>query len=321
MSENGQVDRDAILARRAVLVSSTLASLLGAGCSTPTTGPDVVVDSVAVPPPGSAPATSASAAPRQPERRTWASVMAVAPPLSVPAPGALPATEQKQLEEQAASRKLSYEALGRLWDQGPPDCAPDACDARWQEGAKQLNELLMWRGPLCGWGDGQSISYIERENAHRDFLRRQAEGLAEEFAAAAQRLGQKSAWEKLFRGTAMPHPCLSCVAPRPRVLESVLFPAQGSEPTSTSTGLLEGVKQMLAADPALQLKVRGHADPGEAGDRLALSRKRAEAVREWLTKSGVAASRLQVVALGDAVPIHASAGPSGALNMRVDFDR
>ena len=57
--------------------------------------------------------------------------------------------------------------------------------------------------------------------------------------------------------------------------------------------VLTQVRDALAADPALRLRLIGHTDStGSAAINLPLSQRRAESVRQWLVASGVSPDRL-----------------------------
>jgi len=88
----------------------------------------------------------------------------------------------------------------------------------------------------------------------------------------------------------------------------------------------------LIADPALpsdgRFVVRGHSDSlGDDRKNLVTSRRRAEAVRDYLVKNGVDEDRIEVIALGERRPIAPNAtldgadDPAGrARNRRVDVE-
>lgn len=320
MSED-TLDKEAIVARRALFVGTTLAAL---SCSSPEkVSPDAAVETVGVPMPGSAPASSGSALPREQPPGSWASIMAGAPPLDAP-PASAGVSEQERtaLAEQAKAMRAAYDALGKAWEQGPPECPPESCRSKWEETARQISNLVEgMRGPLCGWAESEPISTIERDGAHRRFLQKQAGALEKRFAEAAKRAGQTEAWEKIRMGGVVPHPCLSCVAPKPRVFQRVSFAEASTDIDKGAEELLGQVKQILASDPTMRLSVRGHADSKEAGDKAAIAKKRAEVVVAFLVKSGVAQSRLVATGLGDAVPIASSNGDERVDNRRVDFER
>ncbi len=73
----------------------------------------------------------------------------------------------------------------------------------------------------------------------------------------------------------------------------------------------------LATNPLVQaggaLTVRGHSDT-RGSDRVNLrsSRKRAEAVRDYLVAKGIAPDRLTVIALGETTPLVPNAHPDGS---------
>jgi OmpA-OmpF porin, OOP family len=59
--------------------------------------------------------------------------------------------------------------------------------------------------------------------------------------------------------------------------------------------------------------VRGHSDSrGYDGDNLVASRRRAEAVRDYLVEKGVAADRIRVIAMGEGQPIVPNVRPDGS---------
>lgn len=88
----------------------------------------------------------------------------------------------------------------------------------------------------------------------------------------------------------------------------------------------------LIANPAVpagaRLVVRGHSDTfGDDAKNLVTSRRRAEAVREYLVANGIVADRIEVVALGERRPVAPNAtldgadDPAGrARNRRVDVE-
>ena len=87
----------------------------------------------------------------------------------------------------------------------------------------------------------------------------------------------------------------------------------------------------LAADAAVKkgrLVLRGHSDSegDDAANRI-MSRKRAEAVRDYLARKGLDRSRMSVIALGETRPIAPNARPDGsddsagrARNRRVEIE-
>jgi len=88
----------------------------------------------------------------------------------------------------------------------------------------------------------------------------------------------------------------------------------------------------LLGDPALpndaRFVLRGHSDSrGSDADNLLASRRRALAVRTYLAGKGIAADRVQIIALGERRPVAPNALPNGdddpsgrARNRRVDIE-
>lgn len=88
------------------------------------------------------------------------------------------------------------------------------------------------------------------------------------------------------------------------VFRRVHFALDRSDLSPEATAILaEGAKALLA-NPALRLRVEGHADErGGTQYNLALSLRRAEAIRRYLVELGVERSRIDVVAFGSERPL------------------
>jgi hypothetical protein len=85
--------------------------------------------------------------------------------------------------------------------------------------------------------------------------------------------------------------------------------------------VLDEVARLMKQNPNLQVKVLGHTDNrGADAYNMNLSLRRAEAVRDWLVKRGIDASRFQVEGKGEAEPIDANDTELGmARNRRIEF--
>jgi len=103
--------------------------------------------------------------------------------------------------------------------------------------------------------------------------------------------------------------------------EPVKFPPAGWKLLRSSLMVLDQVAQLMNAQPLLRLRVEGHTDSGGVEKaNLALSRRRAEAVVEYLVSRGIAPARLRAVGLGSSRPIASNLGEAGrAQNRRIDF--
>jgi OOP family OmpA-OmpF porin len=109
---------------------------------------------------------------------------------------------------------------------------------------------------------------------------------------------------------------------------TIPFPAKGFEADPANMALLDD----LMANPVLRLggpiPLWGHSDSsGSDAANLIASRRRAEAIRAYLLKRGIAAERISVVALGEARPVapnrnlDGSDDPEGrAKNRRVEIE-
>jgi OOP family OmpA-OmpF porin len=104
-------------------------------------------------------------------------------------------------------------------------------------------------------------------------------------------------------------------------LYGVLFDFNKSTLQPASDGVLQQAVAILAKDPALKVEVQGHTDNvgGDAPNQT-LSEARARAVVDWLTKHGVAASRLSAKGYGKTVPVADNNNDEGrAKNRRVEI--
>jgi outer membrane protein OmpA-like peptidoglycan-associated protein len=104
-------------------------------------------------------------------------------------------------------------------------------------------------------------------------------------------------------------------------LYGILFDSGKDVIKPESAAALEEILKLLKSDAALKLRIEGHTDnEGKKADNLALSKKRAEAVRKWLTGKAVAQARLEVAGLGDTQPLGPNDTSEGrAKNRRVEL--
>ena len=86
--------------------------------------------------------------------------------------------------------------------------------------------------------------------------------------------------------------------------DRVLFIVDSSQITPTAAGILDRQATWLAQYPRYQITIEGHAD--ERGTReynIALSARRAAAVKAYLESRGVPAGRLKTIAFGKERPV------------------
>jgi len=102
------------------------------------------------------------------------------------------------------------------------------------------------------------------------------------------------------------------------VLEDVHFDFDKSELTPTATAILVRLGESMRAYPEYYFEIAGHTDSvGTFAYNYLLSARRARAVRDFLIKEGVPASRMTAVGWGEGYPIAPNATVEGrALNRR-----
>ena len=108
------------------------------------------------------------------------------------------------------------------------------------------------------------------------------------------------------------------------ISKQVLFKssAAGENIDPSSEAVLTEVRDVIAQHPEITLiEIQGHTDDvGDEGFNQRLSQKRAEAVRDWLIKAGIAADRLTAKGFGEAKPAVPNTTAEGrSKNRRVEF--
>ncbi|MFL5347472.1 MAG: OmpA family protein [Hyalangium sp.] len=109
---------------------------------------------------------------------------------------------------------------------------------------------------------------------------------------------------------------------RIEIKDTVYFNTAKATIQKRSFKLLDQVAKLLTEHPELaKVRIEGHTDnAGKPQANLALSQRRAEAVREYLIKKGVAAERLEAKGYGQEKPIAPNTTAKGrATNRRVEF--
>ncbi|WP_121116119.1 OmpA family protein [Croceibacterium ferulae] len=113
--------------------------------------------------------------------------------------------------------------------------------------------------------------------------------------------------------------------PEPLAL-TVSFP-EGARLTQEAETQLTGMLEAKALKEGWPIVLRGHSDSdGTDGANLATSRRRAQAVADWLVAHGIDKARIRVIALGEQNPAAPNARPDGtpddagrARNRRVEI--
>ena len=329
----GDHDRDAILARRALLISATLAGL---ACTTPkdpgdtnSKDPGEPVSATSEQPPPVV-VEDPGVRPEQPKpadgsRPSWSEVMAKAPPLEVPT--GLTTNENQLLEGLAQYGRARYERLAQAWA-ALPSCGPsDPNCPEWEQALELIEELTGDDyGPLCGYSPEVTHTYLSRERATDRYIRELTEVLLADLDAAVVARGNPAdseAWTtRRSRDTMYGQPCLSCAMPTAEpVTDAIPFPDNAATLDTSADVVLQRAKSTHdynRQSVKAKLIIRGHADPGE-DDPDAIALQRAEAVAGALVGLGVNRKHIEVRSYGAALPLTKDAEHAD-LNRRVDFE-
>ncbi len=102
------------------------------------------------------------------------------------------------------------------------------------------------------------------------------------------------------------------------VTHGILFDPDSYVIKGESFKTLKNIGRLLEEDPSLRLSIEGHTDSdGSEEHNLELSRKRAEAVVEYLIRNyGINSSRLESKGWGESKPIDTNDSPEGKANNR-----
>jgi len=105
------------------------------------------------------------------------------------------------------------------------------------------------------------------------------------------------------------------------ILRGVNFETNKANLTEDSMGILEVAYNALVANPEVQVEISGHTDNvGSDADNQKLSLERAQSVRNWLVKRGIASNRMKAVGKGEMEPIDDNNTEEGrAENRRMEF--
>jgi peptidoglycan-associated lipoprotein len=130
--------------------------------------------------------------------------------------------------------------------------------------------------------------------------------------AAAERARREAEERERASGIARVREALSDV---------VYFDYDSNQLTTEAEGKLRTKAAILRANPALEIRVDGHADErGSTEYNLALSQRRAETVRDFLSGYGIAATRISTIPYGEERPRAEGTGESiWAQNRRAEF--
>jgi outer membrane protein OmpA-like peptidoglycan-associated protein len=102
---------------------------------------------------------------------------------------------------------------------------------------------------------------------------------------------------------------------------AILFATGSDKIQSESTTVLNQIKDALSQAPDMRIKIIGHTDnEGDDASNLALSKKRANAVKMKLSTMGISSNRMETDGKGESDPVAENNSAFGkAQNRRVEF--
>ena len=105
------------------------------------------------------------------------------------------------------------------------------------------------------------------------------------------------------------------------VLKNIFFDTDRFDLSPLSNSELSRLKGFLIQNPNLRISIEGHTDSrGDKNHNLTLSKRRAEAVQQWLIRNGIQSNRIEAMGFGDTQPIGDNQTEAGrALNRRTTF--
>ena len=111
--------------------------------------------------------------------------------------------------------------------------------------------------------------------------------------------------------------------PKHQILEGVRFSSGSSNFAFDSYQFIQPVLKDLKAYPEIEVEIRGHTDSvGKYSSNMRLSQKRAESVRQYLIRQGIAPRRMRAVGFGPSSPIADNRNAEGrAKNRRIEIVR
>jgi len=140
--------------------------------------------------------------------------------------------------------------------------------------------------------------------------------------ANAERMAREAAAAEAAAAAAAAAERAAAAAARTTLMERVLFDYDESAIRMDQQSLLRQKVAILRASPQVQIRIAGHADErGSTEYNLALGTSRAAAIRDYLTDSGLPASRFSIVSYGEERPSNRSSSEMAwSQNRRAEFE-
>ena len=111
--------------------------------------------------------------------------------------------------------------------------------------------------------------------------------------------------------------------PSVEINENVFFNYDSYKLNAGASSMLDDVAVLLKSEPNTMWQVQGHTDTrGTEAYNNTLGSKRAEAVKNYLVRKGVDASKLNTISFGESTPVsNKNDEEAHAVNRRVEFSK
>ena len=179
--------------------------------------------------------------------------------------------------------------------------------------------MVIGGAAACGGNpEPEGPTPAEIEAARQDSIRRAEQARQDSIDAARRAEAERQRQAEMERQRAMER---ETAAARAILEEMIHFEYDRSAIRPDAEEALMRKLAVMRANPNARIRIAGHADErGSIEYNMALSRRRAEAAKDFLTRFGIAPTRIETVAFGEDRPlVRASTEEAWARNRRDEF--
>jgi outer membrane protein OmpA-like peptidoglycan-associated protein len=151
----------------------------------------------------------------------------------------------------------------------------------------------------------------------------EAQRIQDSVKAAAQQLAEPKKEVEVPKPEPPKQEAIKAEVGKAIVLEGVVFQSGKAVLSQESEKILSSAKKTMEDNPDITVEIRGYTDNvGNAKKNLQLSQSRAESIKAWLVKGGIAPTRITAKGYGEKNPIGDNKTAEGRkMNRRIEFFR